>query len=501
MNPRKLVLALVAILAISCDSSEQYRVRTYVKASNPEANDLYGNDIAVSGRIFVVGAPWESGSGRGINPPQTDNGTWASGAAYVYRYGASGPAFVAYLKAPQSSGGITFGWSVTAFGDLFAVAAPAETVNGLVGAGAVHVYRYRDNPSRVEYVTRVTAPVPRLDARFGTSIALYGTRLVAGAPRETRTVFVPDPTGGFEYEVDRVGAAYVFALNGNGPVLEAELHASGAPPTIGTGFGEAVDVSGERVAVVGPFSEFEATFLFARGPDGAWVRDGSFPGATGAFALDGSRLLLADPERTVTSNGQPIPRAGAVDVFRRTATTWVFEQTLTALVPRNEGFGGNVDLFGALLVIGAAGNGADFEDPRGRNEDNANIPGSGAVYVFERTGSAQAPWTIRYRLKAPVIEAGDGFGTNVSLWNDVIAASAPGEDSNATRVNGNQNDNSRRDSGAAYIVVREPAVPTPPPSNPDRDPVPTGCPSGQICCWENADGSCGECVSRGNACR
>lgn len=234
---------------------------------------------------------------------------------------------------------------------------------------------------------------------------------------------------------------------------------------------------------MGNYSELKGTFVFARQSNGTWTSDGSFPGATGAFALYGGRLLLA--------------RSEAVDVFRRNATTWAFEQTLTAIQQRSEGFGESIDIDGDLIAIGASGNGADFEDPAGRTEDNENAPRSGAVYVFERTGSGQAPWTIRYRLKAPVIEAGDGFGADVSLWNGIFGASSPGEDSRATGVNGNQNDNTRTDTGAAYIVVRQPPTSNVPPSDPGPAPV---CPGTQRCCEYNADATCARCVSRGTDC-
>src|SRR6185369_2669701 len=50
---------------------------------------------------------------------------------------------------------------------------------------------------------------------------------------------------------------------------------------------------------------------------------------------------------------------------------------------------------------------------------------------------------------------GDNFGWSVATSGDTMVIGAPGEDSNATGVNGNQTDNTARDSGAAYVFVRD----------------------------------------------
>src|SRR5262245_7856073 len=50
---------------------------------------------------------------------------------------------------------------------------------------------------------------------------------------------------------------------------------------------------------------------------------------------------------------------------------------------------------------------------------------------------------------------GANFGWSVRISGDTMIIGAPGEDSNATGVNGNQTNNSARDSGAAYLFVRD----------------------------------------------
>ena len=50
--------------------------------------------------------------------------------------------------------------------------------------------------------------------------------------------------------------------------------------------------------------------------------------------------------------------------------------------------------------------------------------------------------------------ANDFFGHSVAITGDTIIVGAVYEDSNATGVNGNGNDNSADASGAAYVFIR-----------------------------------------------
>ncbi|MCK6483155.1 MAG: thrombospondin type 3 repeat-containing protein [Phycisphaerae bacterium] len=61
-------------------------------------------------------------------------------------------------------------------------------------------------------------------------------------------------------------------------------------------------------------------------------------------------------------------------------------------------------------------------------------------------------------LKASNTGVGDQFGYSVAVSGDTVVVGAPGEDSSATGVNGNQADNSASDSGAAYVFVRSGGV-------------------------------------------
>jgi hypothetical protein len=70
-------------------------------------------------------------------------------------------------------------------------------------------------------------------------------------------------------------------------------------------------------------------------------------------------------------------------------------------------------------------------------------------------GASLPPFAQQAYLKTSNTGAGDGFGRSVALSGDTLVVGAPREDSNATRVNGDQANNLAHDSGAAYVFVAQ----------------------------------------------
>ncbi|MBK7151017.1 MAG: FG-GAP repeat protein [Sandaracinaceae bacterium] len=73
------------------------------------------------------------------------------------------------------------------------------------------------------------------------------------------------------------------------------------------------------------------------------------------------------------------------------------------------------------------------------------------MYVFTRVG---ATWTQQAYLKASNVQGSDRFGFTVAVSGDTIAVGAPGEDSAAPGVNGDEADNSLESTGAVYVFTR-----------------------------------------------
>jgi hypothetical protein len=169
-----------------------------------------------------------------------------------------------------------------------------------------------------------------------------------------------------------------------------------------------------------------------------------------------------------------------------------------------DSFGHSVAVSGDTAVIGAPGEASNATGVNGNQADNS-APGSGAAYVFTRSGSiwtqqaylkagntgaygfgtsvalagdtlvigaplafsngpysgaayvftrSAGVWTQQDYLQASNTEGFDYFGQSVALSGDTVVIGAIGEASNATGVNGNQADNSALNSGAAYVFTR-----------------------------------------------
>jgi len=172
----------------------------YIKASNPDYNDNFGQSISLSadGKTLVVGADGEDSNAVGIDGPSGDGTSSASGAAYIYRFETGRWDQQAYIKASNTEAKDAFGFSValSADGNTLAVGAnkedsPALGVNGdqvnntVTDAGAVYLFRFiSDNWQQQAYIK---ASNTGADDTFGQSVALSadGNTLAVGAYKES----------------------------------------------------------------------------------------------------------------------------------------------------------------------------------------------------------------------------------------------------------------------------------------------------------------------------
>lgn len=125
------------------------------------------------------------------------------------------------------------------------------------------------------------------------------------------------------------------------------------------------------------------------------------------------------------------------------------------------------DMFGESIALSGDGNtlvvGAKYEDGSFASDGSANsddlAEDAGAVYVFHR--NPEGVWEQEAYLKSLSIGAGDLFGESVSLSADgqTLAVGAPAEDGGARDItNQNSPSDTRENSGAAYIFVRDGSV-------------------------------------------
>ncbi len=262
--------------------------------------------------------------------------------------------------------------------------------------------------------------------------------------------------------------AYVKASNtGMADGFGAALEISGDTMAVGASRedSEAPGINGDQVNDLAP--ESGAAYVFDRS-SGVWSQEayvkasncGSLDLFGYALDLEGDTLVVGAPGEASSATGiggneadDGAPGAGAVYVFTRTAGVWSQEAYLKASNTQSGyAFGSSVALDGDTLVVGSPGESSDAMGVNG-DQNNANAPGSGAAYVFTRNAGT---WSQEAYIKASNSGAGDAFGTQVALRGEALGISAPGEDSDATGINGDPNNENAEDSGAVYIYGRHP---------------------------------------------
>lgn len=407
-------------------------------ASNLEVGDSFGLRVAVSGDTLVVGARQENGGGTGVNdtdPGQGDNSAPDSGAAYVFVRDNAGWTQQAYVKASNTGAGDMFGTAVAVSGDTLVVGAPEERsaasgVNSLspgqanddaIASGAVYVFvRTGETWFQQAYIK---ASNTGAGDRFGFTVAVSGNTLAVGAYQEdSASSGVNDVSPGqADDSADSSGAVYVFVRDGTVWTQQAYIKASNAEGA--DNFGAALALSGETLVV------------------GASVEDS---GAAGV-----------NPSPGQADNG--LDASGAVYAFVRSGTAWTQQAYIKASEPAaQDNFGDSVAILGDTLVVGAHGEDSASigVDHAGVGHEDNGADGSGAAYVFVRSGTT---WTQQAFLKASNPSVGDAFGDAVAVGEDIVVVSAVNEDSAATGFNGTspgQDDNGAPSSGAVYVFGR-----------------------------------------------
>ncbi len=412
----------------------------YLKAPNAESNDYFGASVAINGDTVVVGASSEDSNQTSITNGTTassDNSAPESGAAYVFKRGSVATwQAQAYVKASNADAADKFGVSVAISGDTVVVGATEEdsnqltitngttasTDNSIPNAGAAYVFKR----TGLTWAQEAYLKAPNLDTtdNFGISVAISGDTVVIGAFGEdsNQTTITNGTTASSSNSAVGSGAAYVFKRSGADWVQEAYLKAPN--PELNDNFGSSVAISGDTIVV----------------------------GAVGE-----------DSNQTTINNGSGItdndtaPGSGAAYVFKRDGFTWVYEAYLKAPNSQSDDtFGNAVAISGSTIIVAASGedsNQTTITNSTTASSDNS-VDGSGAAYIFKRTGTL---WAQQAYLKASNAETVDIFGTSVAISGDSVVVGAASEDSNQTTItNGSaaSSDNSASSSGAAYVFKR-----------------------------------------------
>ncbi len=433
-------------------SASGLKQTAYVKASNPHANDHFGNGGALEGHglalsgdgmTMAVGAPYESSAAKGINGNQNDTSLYSSGAVYVFTQKNGVWTQQAYIKASNPGQSYRFGHHIVLSqdGNTMAVAShfeasDAKGVNGnqndhsIPQAGAVYVFtRTGTTWTQQAYLKasntgeKGTADKPDEGDQFGFSVALSadGNTLAAGAISEDSkaTGINGDQSDNSQQSS---GAVYVFTRSGNSWTQQAYVKPSNTWAAMLFGYAVGLSADGNTLA---------ASAYDERG---------------GAREING----VQDRGRAGT---------GAIYVFARKGGEWTQTDYLKAHNAENG------DSLGYDMAISQDGNtiagGAGDEDclAAGVNpkepcdNDYKTDTSTGAAYVFVRK---DGKWSEQAFIKASHPGKEDWFGSRLTISGDgnTLAVSAQLENGNSKGINGNETDVSAEDSGALYLFTR-----------------------------------------------
>ncbi len=416
----------------------EWHQQAYIKASNTEAGDWFGCSLRLSadGNTLAVGAYGEDSAARTINGDQADNTAVDSGAVYAYVRSGDIWSQQAYIKASNAAAEDFFGFALalSADGNTLAVGAYGEDSVGsgvggnqddrcLPGAcvistslsGAAYVFTRSGSSWRQQ--TYIKASNPLHGDRFGNALALSGdaTTLAVGAWRQDGGASGINGDQNDNSAIDS-GAVYVFSATADTWSQQAYVKAANVEPDDRFGYSVALSDEGDTLAV------------------GAFYEDG------------GIGLIDGNPADNSASN------AGAAYVFTRGGSGWRQQAYLKAAnAEADDEFGCSLALSGdgSTLAVGACAESGGAFGIDGVQADNS-APKSGAAYVFTHSSGL---WNQQAYVKAPNTDVGDWGGTSVALSNDgqTLALGAPGEDSSASGINGDQADNSVSRCGAVYL--------------------------------------------------
>ncbi|MET0229984.1 MAG: hypothetical protein ABW186_03535 [Rhodanobacteraceae bacterium] len=213
------------------------------------AHHAFGTAVGIDGDTLIATAP-------GADP----------GAVYVFVANGGSWTQQAKLTATGGTAGERFGIAASISGERIAVGADRDATSG---GGAVYVF-LRNGTAWTQEARLTPSDAAPHDA-FGTSVALDGDTLLAGAPGKHR-----GSVGSYAN-----GAAYVFVRGGGGWAQQAKLaDAAGAN---GEMFGLSVDLAGGRAVIGAPFAAADQghAWLYT-GSGSAWTQQAELSAAGGA---------------------------------------------------------------------------------------------------------------------------------------------------------------------------------------------------------------------------
>jgi hypothetical protein len=439
----------------------------------PATAAYFGFSIAIAGTRVIV------------SDPHDDTGADDSGSAYVYELTSGTPTVpLQKLNHPGPAGDDAFGTSTAVSGTWLVVGAPFARGETTI-RGMAWVYDLASATPTVPVVT-FTNPSPVAFGAFGSSVAIFGSRVVVGdrldstSAQQSGRAFVfdltspipsvpivtlnnPTPERSDSFGCDiaisgtRVvigaqgdstggyltGSAYVYDLASPTPDVPA-ITLINPSPVLDDLFGSSVAISGTHV-VVGAYwddtgaSDTGSAYVYdlasATPAVPTVTLNNPSPGQNDWFgssvSISGTRVVVG----ALQHDTGPIDSGSAYVYELTSATPYVPVLTLTPPTPAyQDQFGGSVAISGTRIVVGA------------HSKDIFTTPDAGVAFVYDLT--TPTPTTPVATLNNPSPQTGDIFGLSVAIDGTTVAIGSPYDDT--VMLN----------KGAAYVFA---------PANPDYD--------------------------------
>jgi FG-GAP repeat len=398
-------------------------------ASDADAGDQFGDAVATSGELIVVGSPFDDDAGPNSS----------SGSAYIFGRDQGGTnqwGLIKKITANDAGAGDQFGWSVAVNGTTVVVGAyqAPTTLPGL----AYVFERDQGGSNQWGQIKKLTAFDAAAGDQFGWSVAINGDRIAVGAHHD-------------DDMVNNIGSVYLFGRDVGGSnqwgLLKKIMPEDGAGDD---DFGESVSLSADTLAVGVSgdddlFSNGGSVYLFDRnqgGEDHWGLVKKVFADDEDVYDQFGESVALEGDTLVVGANldDNPEINGGSAYVFERNtggANQWGQVKHLTANAREGDQFGTSVALSGDFILVGAT-----FGD--GITND------SGAAFLFQRNEGGPDQWGLTRIFEASDGDGIDKFGEAVALSGKEAVVGAAFDDDTFNR------------SGSAYLFAVPGNAPPPP---------------------------------------
>lgn len=347
--------------------------------------DRFGWSVSLKGDHALIGSPEDDDNGLG------------SGSVYVFEFLDRDWTETAKLLPSDGDQFDGFGSTVSLWHDRALVGVPSDDENGTL-SGSAYIFDF-NGIMWVETIKLLPANGAERD-RFGSSVSIYGDRVLVGAYRD----------GDKQDDlVNDSGSAYVFEFDGSTWSETAILTASDGDEL--DWFGWSVSLSGDRALIGSRFDDnngsFELGSAYVYDFNGmVWSETAKLTASDGAFrdqfgsavSLSGDQILIGVP-----FDDDVLEDIGSALVFEFNGATWAETAELVAGDGAfGDQFGFSVSLFGNRALVGTPN-----DDDKGRS--------SGSAYVFDYNGTM---WTETAKLLPSDGGPFRDFGESVSLFGD-----------------------------------------------------------------------------------